>query len=56
MGQRLTERYRERLLGVLSWYDRIVITGTLVLRKNPIKLFVTWVSQFSRAMYGTFTT
>ena len=29
MGQMLTERYRERLLGVLSCYDRIVITGTL---------------------------
>ena len=25
----LTERYRERLAGVLSCYDRIVITGTL---------------------------
>jgi hypothetical protein len=24
-----TERYRERLAGVLSCYDRIVITGTL---------------------------
>jgi len=29
MAQMLTERYRERLLGVLSCYDRIVITGTL---------------------------
>ena len=29
MRQRLTERYRERLAGVLSCYDRIVITGTL---------------------------
>jgi hypothetical protein len=25
----LTERYRERLAGVLSCYDRIIITGTL---------------------------
>lgn len=25
----LTERYRERLAGVLSCYDRMVITGTL---------------------------
>jgi hypothetical protein len=29
MAQILTERYRERLLGVLSCYDRIVIMGTL---------------------------
>jgi hypothetical protein len=29
MTQILTERYRERLAGVLSCYDRIVITGTL---------------------------
>jgi hypothetical protein len=29
MTQLLTERYRERLAGVLSCYDRIVITGTL---------------------------
>jgi hypothetical protein len=25
----LTERYRERLAGVLSCYDRIIVTGTL---------------------------
>jgi hypothetical protein len=29
MGSLLTERYRERVAGVLSCYDRIVITGTL---------------------------
>jgi hypothetical protein len=29
MAQMLTERYRDRLVGVLSCYDRIVITGTL---------------------------
>jgi hypothetical protein len=29
MTQLLTERYHERLAGVLSCYDRIVITGTL---------------------------
>jgi hypothetical protein len=29
MAQMLTERYRERLHGVLSCYDRIVVTGTL---------------------------
>jgi len=27
MSQLLTERYRDRLAGVLSCYDRIVITG-----------------------------
>jgi hypothetical protein len=29
MAQHLTERYRDRLHGVLSCYDRIVVTGTL---------------------------
>ena len=29
MMQMLTERYHDRLLGVLSCYDRIVITGML---------------------------
>jgi hypothetical protein len=29
MAQMLTERYRDQLLGVLSCYDRIIVTGTL---------------------------
>ncbi len=29
MRQLLTERYRERLAGVLYCYDRIIVTGTL---------------------------
>src|SRR5260370_25039546 len=29
MSQSLTERYDERIAGVLSWYYRVVITGTL---------------------------
>lgn len=29
MSQSLTERYGDRIAGVLSCYDRIVITGTL---------------------------
>jgi hypothetical protein len=29
LRQPLTERYRERLAGVLSCYDRIIVTGTL---------------------------
>jgi hypothetical protein len=29
MAQSLTERYAERIAGVLSCYDRLVITGTL---------------------------
>ena len=29
MRQLLTDRYRERLAGVLSCYDRIIVTGTL---------------------------
>ena len=29
MKRLLTERYRERLSGVLSCYDRIIVTGTL---------------------------
>ncbi len=29
MGQSLTERYEDRIAGVLSCYDRVVITGTV---------------------------
>ena len=29
MRQLLMDRYRERLAGVLSCYDRIIVTGTL---------------------------
>ena len=29
MTQALTERYGDRIAGVLSCYDRLVITGTL---------------------------
>ena len=29
MRRLLSERYRERLAGVLSCYDRIIVTGTL---------------------------
>ena len=29
MGQSLLERYDERIAGVLSCYDRVLITGTL---------------------------
>jgi hypothetical protein len=29
MSQSLTERYDDRIAGVLSCYDRLVITGTL---------------------------
>ena len=29
MGRNLIDRYRERLHGVLSCYDRILVTGTL---------------------------
>jgi len=29
LRQRLTERYRGRLAGVLSCYDRVIVTGTL---------------------------
>ena len=29
MSQSLTERYEDRIAGVLSCYDRIVITGTV---------------------------
>ena len=29
MRHLVTERYRERLAGVLSCYDRIIVTGTL---------------------------
>src|SRR4051794_33235838 len=50
MSQSLTERYDERIAGVLSCYDRVVITGTLpgvcyaegmtrYLRANGIRIF-----------------
>ena len=29
MARRLTERYDDRIAGVLSCYDRVVVTGTL---------------------------
>jgi hypothetical protein len=29
MAQSLTERYDERIAGILSCYDRVVITGTV---------------------------
>ena len=29
MAQSLTERYDERITGILSCYDRVVITGTV---------------------------
>ena len=29
MARLVTDRYRDRLVGILSCYDRIVITGTL---------------------------
>ena len=29
MSQSLTERYDDRIAGVLSCYDRVVVTGTL---------------------------
>ena len=29
MSQSLTERYGERIAGILSCYDRLVVTGTL---------------------------
>ena len=38
MRQPLTARYRERLAGVLSYYDRIIVTGTL--RQTPRDWFV----------------
>jgi len=38
LRQPLTARYRERLAGVLSYYDRIIVTGTL--RQTPRDRFV----------------
>src|ERR1700675_1774501 len=50
MSQSLTERYDDRIAGVLSCYDRVVITGTVpvicyaegmtgFLRANGIRIF-----------------
>ncbi|MGB9645543.1 MAG: hypothetical protein WCB44_10535 [Stellaceae bacterium] len=44
MSQPLTERYRERLAGVLSCYDRIIVTGTL-----PGACYATGMTRFLSA-------
>jgi len=44
MSQSLTERYGERIAGVLSCYDRIVITGTV-----PVICYAEGMSRFLRA-------
>jgi predicted transcriptional regulator len=41
MGQSLTDRYDERLAGVLSCYDRVMITGTL-----PVVCYAAGMTQF----------
>jgi hypothetical protein len=44
MSQSLTERYGERIAGVLSCYDRIVITGTV-----PVICYAEGMTRFLRA-------
>ena len=34
----LTERYDDRIAGVLSCYDRVVVTGSITLASNPFTL------------------
>src|ERR1700685_3767512 len=45
MSQSLTERYDDRIAGVLSCYDRIVITGTL-----PGVCYADGMTRYLRAM------
>ena len=45
MSQSLTERYDDRIAGVLSCYDRVVITGTL-----PGVCYADGMSRYLRAM------
>src|SRR5258708_5455433 len=44
MGQSLTDRYDERIAGVLSCYDRVMITGTL-----PVVCYAAGMTQFLHA-------
>ena len=46
MTEMLTDRYRKRLAGVLSCYDRIVITGTL-----PGACYAAGVTSFLNAQH-----
>jgi hypothetical protein len=48
LRQLLTERYRARLAGVLSCYDRIIVTGTL-LGGPSMTTFFRWTSTSTRA-------
>ena len=44
MTQSLTERYDERIAGVLSCYDRVVITGTV-----PVICYAEGMTRFLHA-------
>jgi hypothetical protein len=44
MGQSLTERYEDRIAGVLSCYDRVVITGTV-----PVICYAEGMTRFLHA-------
>jgi hypothetical protein len=44
MSQSLTERYGDRIAGVLSCYDRVVITGTV-----PV---ICYAEGMTRFLYG----
>ncbi len=44
MSQSLTERYDDRITGVLSCYDRVVITGTV-----PVICYAEGMTRFLHA-------
>jgi hypothetical protein len=50
MTQSLTERYDERITGVLSCYDRVVITGTLPVICYPV---ICYAEGMTRFLYAT---
>ena len=51
MTQALTERYDDRIAGVLSCYDRVVVTGTL-----PTVCYAEGMTRFSTPAGSAFST
>ena len=51
MASTLTERYEDRIAGVLSCYDRVVVTGTL-----PTVCYADGMTRFLYASQTVFST
>ena len=50
---RLVERYDERIAGVLSCYDRIIITGTIPAFVRPTDM-TSWLDRIAMGFWLTF--